>query len=409
MIFVPIIILFIITIYRIRRGMFDAFLILVATKSIVDIFWNYEIFGLSILSFQGVLIAIIFFPMLKNISQIPKYWKNTLVIYLISISIGLLWGIILEPFKSLELIVINVNIYLSFFLIPFFIKNKEQLKKLLSAIIICGVTPILISLFQIQTGVIFTERDTVGLSRYVGFYHDAFPVRFYGFFTLFSIFVYQYIFDVKGVIIKLLFAFLIISSFISIYFVFSKAALMIFFLWSFSFILLSKSKINFLFLIVIGLGTLFLIYGNSVLLNVEQLFVKEIGFQNNTLADNRYVLAGRGFIWESYINKWIDDFSIISKIFGLGVNKPVHNEFLRILIVNGIFGLILFIIFLLRIMNIILNCSAESKIFAIMLFSMYFVDTIGLVPGVYYYYNILVWGMIGLIYYKPHLFKKHNS
>ena len=82
--------------------MFDAFLVLVATKSIVDIFWNYEIFGLSILSFQGFLIAIIFFPMLKNISQIPKYWKNTLVIYVVSISIGLLWGIILEPFKFLK-------------------------------------------------------------------------------------------------------------------------------------------------------------------------------------------------------------------------------------------------------------------------------------------------------------------
>jgi hypothetical protein len=43
-----------------------------------------------------------------------------------------------------------------------------------------------------------------------------------------------------------------------------------------------------------------------------------------------------------------------------------------------------------------------------MLLGMYLVDCIGLVPGIYYYYNILVWGIFGILLMKPQLFIKQK-
>ena len=40
----------------------------------------------------------------------------------------------------------------------------------------------------------------------------------------------------------------------------------------------------------------------------------------------------------------------------------------------------------------------------LMLLSMFCIDSIGLSPGVYYYYNILTWGLIGLFYRRDSVF-----
>tara|TARA_B110001450_G_scaffold146664_1_gene137051 strand:- start:255 stop:1484 length:1230 start_codon:yes stop_codon:yes gene_type:complete len=404
MILIPIAIITIIIIVRLYKGMFAAFLVFVATKSIIDMFWNVNFGSFSIMAFQGIIIPLIFLPVFKKKNILPKSWIKSASIYSIALSFGLIWGLIEIPLATFETLILNINIYLGFFLIPIFIQNEQHLKKFLIAMMICGIFPILISFYQWQTGVFFQERSTVGLSRYVGLYHDAFPVRFYGLMTLFTILLYQFIFKFRGLLFKVFAFFLVTGSFLSVYLVFSKAAVAILGLWLVLLLLFSKSKIKQGFSIFIGLSVIFLVFGDAVSSNIEQLFSKEIGYQSGQLTDARRTLAGRGYIWDDYWHFWVNEQSVFFQLFGDGIVRPAHNEYLRVLMANGIVGLLFLVIFIMVQVKLMFKIQKKVRVFGMMLLGMYLIDTIGLVPGVYYYYNILVWGIFGVLLMKPQLF-----
>jgi O-antigen ligase len=94
--------------------------------------------------------------------------------------------------------------------------------------------------------------------------------------------------------------------------------------------------------------------------------------------------------------------------FGDGIDRAVHNEFFRILVINGIIGLVLLIVFIFRMISHVFQINKNIRVFGMMLFGMYFFDCIGLVPGSYYYYNILVWGIFGTLLLRPYLFIKEK-
>ena len=408
MIIIPGLILVALVLVRIQKGMFAAFLVFVATKSIIDMFWDVKIGPVSIMASQGMLIPVIFLPFFKQKKILPKSWINSASVYVTALSFGLVWGLGASPLATFETLVLNINIYLGFFLIPVFIQNQQHLKQFLFAMMICGIFPILISLYQWQTGVVFQERTTVGLSRYVGFYHDAFPVRFYGLMTLFSINLYQFIFKFRSFLSKVFALFLLLGAFLSIYLVFSKAAVGILGLWVVLLLLFSKSRIKQTFSILIGFTVIFLVFGETVFDSMNQLFSKEFSYQAGDLDDARYTLAGRGYIWSNYWQFWSNEQSFFFQWFGDGLDRPVHNEFFRVLLFNGIIGLLFLLLFLLRIMRRSLLINNNIKVFSFMLLGMYLIDCIGLVPGSYYYYNILVWGFFGLFLMKPHLLINKN-
>ena len=373
MIVIPFIILFVILIAKLQKGMFAAFLILVATKSIIDAFWESKFGPLSVLALQGIMIPYIFLE---------------------------------KPLGAIENVFLSLNAYLGFFLIPFLITNQSRFKKFLIAIMIGGIFPILVSLYQYQTGIIFQERETVGLIRYVGFYHDAFPVRFYGLMTLMSVLIYNTLFKTKSVFLKVFMVLITIGAFFSIYLVFSKAAVGIIGLWIVLVLLFSKSKIKQAFSVVIGLSVIFIVFGDTVYDTLEQLFSKEIGYETGEVTDARYTLAGRGYIWEDAWEFWSTKQTLFFQWIGDGIVRPVHNEFLRVLLTNGIIGLLLLVIFVIVMVRNVFKIHKNIRVFGLMLFGMYIIDCIGLVPGVYYYYNILVWGIIGLLLLRQDLFIK---
>jgi len=263
-------------------------------------------------------------------------------------------------------------------------------------------------LLCLQTGIVFQERETVGLTRYVGLYHDAFPVRFYGFMTLISILIYQHVFKINNFLFKGFLLVVAIGAFISIYAVFSKAAVGILGLWVVLLLVFSKSKIKQSLSLLVGLSVVFLVFGDVIFNNIEQLFSKEVGYQSGQVKDARYTLAGRGYIWQEHWEFWTIKQSVFFQWFGDGLNRPTHNEFLRVLMVNGIIGLCFLIVFLFRMISSSLKIYINNKMFGIMLLSMYIIDCIGLVPGVYYYYNILVWGIFATLLLKPQLFIKQK-
>jgi O-antigen ligase len=408
MIIVPLIILLAMVVAKTQKGIFASFLVLVATKSIVDAFWETKFGPLSILSIQGILIPVLFYKVLLQRKAIPKFWLGNAKLYIIALSLGLFWALAVEPIATIETVVLNLNIYLGFILIPLLITDQKRLKQFLLALIIGGVFPIAVSIFQLQSGIVFQERATVGLTRYVGFYHDAFPTRFYGLMTLFSILLYQTIFKVKNIVLKLFLIAMAGGALLSIYAVFSKAGVGVIGLWVVLLLLFSKSKVKQVFSIVVGISVIFLVFGDAVSSNIEQLFSKEVNYQSGENTDARYTLAGRGYIWQKYWNFWTTEQSVFFQWLGDGIIKPVHNEFLRVLMTNGIIGVLLLVMFFLKQAKSTFKIHKNVRVFGMMLLGMYLVDCIGLVPGIYYYYNILVWGIFGILLMKPQLFIKQK-
>ena len=408
MIIIPFLILVILVLARIQKGMFAAFLVLVATKSIIDMFWDVKIGPLSIMAVQGVMLPFLFLPLFKQRKRMPKSWLNNASVYFIALSFGLVWGLIENPLDTFEAFLININVFLGFLLLPLLIQDKKHLKQFLLAMMIGGVFPILVTMYQLQTGIIFQDRQTIGLSRFVGLYHDAFPVRFYGLMSLMSILLYQSVFSIKGFYLKGFMLFLSAGAFLSVYLVFSKAAVVILGFWIVLLLVFSKSKIKQGFSILVGLNVIFLVFGDAVFSNIEQLFSKEVGYQSGEVADVRYTLAGRGYIWDNYWNFWLNQQNVFFQWFGDGIARPAHNEYLRVLLTNGIIGVLFLLVFVINIIRKSFKINKHLRVFGFMLFTMYLIDSIGLVPGVYYYYNILVWGLFGLLLMKPQLFIKQK-
>ncbi|WP_033960107.1 O-antigen ligase family protein [Psychroserpens jangbogonensis] len=409
MIVIPFLIFLAIIIAKVQKGIFVSFLLLVATKSIIDAFWSYRIGALSILGIQGLLIPILYYKTLLGRKKIPAEWLRTANIHIAAISFGIVWVVLKSPLTFLELLIGNLNIYIGFFLIPLLVFNKKRLKQLLLAMMICGIFPIVVSIYQLKTGVIFQERQTVGLIRFVGFYHDAFPVRMYGLMTLMSILLYQAVFKVKDPFLKSFMVILAVGAFVSVYAVFSKAAVAIICLWTVLLLLFSKSKVKHFFLLLMGLLVLFLVFGDEVSSNIEQLFSKEVRYQAGDDEDVKNTLAGRGYVWETLWQFWITEQTFFAQWFGDGVERPTHNEFLRILLLNGIIGLILIIVFIFKMISNVFRVSKITRVYAMMFFGMYLIDCTGLDPGKYFYYNILVWGILGILLLRPQLFIKNTT
>lgn len=408
MIAVPILIFLAMIIAKAQKGVFASFLVLVATKSVVDAFWDYKFGPLSMLAIQGVLIPVLYYKVILERKKIPKDWLRTANIYFVALSFGIIWAILIKPINFVDFLILNINIYIGFILIPLLVYDRTRLKQLLLAIMICGIFPIAVSVFQLKTGIIFRERETVGLTRYVGFYHDAFPVRFFGLMTIFSILLYQTIFKRINLFLNVFMLIMAIGAFVSIYAIYSKAAVGIFTIWILIMIVFSKSRIKQLFLIFIGLFGVSIVFGDAVTQNIEQLFSKEVGYQTGEVEDAKFTLAGRGYIWKKYWDYWTTDLNFFFQWVGDGVDRPAHNEFLRILMLNGIIGFMFFIMFLFKSIINVFRIYKGIRTFAFMLMGMYFVDCLGLAPGAYYYYNILVWGIFGTLLLRPHIFLKEQ-
>ncbi len=405
MIIFPVLILAATIAIRFFKGMFPAFLLLVATKSIMDTFWDIKVGPLSFAAIGGVLIPVLFYQVFFKIKYLPRKWIVNTKLLFVTYSFGLLFALTVKPLASFEIIVININIFMGFLLIPLLVDSKDKFQQLLVAVIISGIFPIAVSAFQFQTGVVFKVRETAGLIRYVGFYHDAFPVRFYGLFTVFSCLLYLSVFKIKNKISLMVLVGIIISALFSVYLVFSKAAVAIICLWVLLLFTFSRTKLKYFFFIAICSMIMYVNFGAIIYDNIEQLFSKEVGYNDGTYTDVRYTLAGRGYIWDNLWDFWLNEQIPLFQWTGDGISRPAHNEFLRTLLANGIIGLLLFVLFIFRSIRHVFEIHKKVRVFGLMLLSMFLIDCLGLTPGVYYYYNILVWGIIGLLLINPDVLK----
>src|SRR5262249_10184250 len=109
---------------------------------------------------------------------------------------------------------------------------------------------------------------------------------------------------------------------------------------------------------------------------------------------------GRWFGWMDMMNKW-ERLPPLSQLFGSGeIATGAHNDFLQMLFHGGIVGLIMYLSMLVvigvRIGRNLLAKVDEMAVAALMLYLMWVIDAVGLVPSAFPPEQWLVWGVVGL-------------
>jgi len=317
------------------------------------------------------------------------------ILTLISINIWINSGIII----AIDFFTKSLFFPLSFYLFYAYFEKHDDLKVLIAALILSGLFPLFISLFQKATGYVWRYQATRGLIRSGGLYHDVVTPRIYFIQALVAIFIYWRYFIKPGrKIFKITVFTLSIFFFIGLYFLYSKTVVVTMISWILVFSLLRK-KIYFVPISIILILLINYFTDNRISKEIHQLFSREVSFlEGNLQAD--YVLSGRGGIWMMYYSTW-PALSMMSKIIGIGRSHGYfHNDFIRILFGGGILLLSFYIILTLTlIMRTFCEYHRKGTFinFAALLCILYFfMESLGQLPGLYPNLQMLTWGLVGL-------------
>jgi hypothetical protein len=182
------------------------------------------------------------------------------------------------------------------------------------------------------------------------------------------------------------------------YALFSKALIGIFILGGI--LLIFTTKQNPIQLIIgIVLAFLILISNTEILESTNQLFVKEINYNEGELDDSGQLFSGRGLLWDDYI-KMYEESEPLEKIIGLSMNDGrTHNEYLRILILSGLIGLIAYIFFSILIIYksfFQMFRKADTLFTTLFCASILIIDSVSVVWGLYPFYLITIFGFFQL-------------
>jgi len=381
---------------------FRGVLLLLVLRPVIDTSWSHSFGGFSLLDIIGVAVPLLLLPRIfaQNSRVLDnRRWKYLAIAYLTCNSLGLMMLLLDHRYwQFIESLMRSLNGFLGFFILVFYFDNRQKFRYLLIALLVAGIFPVIMGMYQRATGVVWTERQTIGLVRSVGVYHDAFNFRFYAFQTIAAILLYlSYFRPSKRWLIWALITYALCWSFVT-FNLYSKAATVIACLWIVVWAVLNR-KIYYAFLVAVAIFGINLASSNAIIERTERVFSKEIKFKQGEIQDSRILLSGRGFSWESCWQMW-KDLNPEEKIFGTARFSGGHNEYLRILVSNGIIGLTTYI-FLMTIIGWMLLSQlwfhrTPVNIIGFMIFLMWLVDCIGLTPGWYVSYQWFVWGMIGL-------------
>lgn len=293
----------------------------------------------------------------------------------------------------------HINGFVGFYMLQaFFHQGKgKELKMLLLALIIAGFFPMGVGIYQLVTKTVWISAQAEGVSRFVGLYHDAFTVRAYAFQTILALLLYSALYSRNFLIKAVTLAYGGISIVVLIK-AYSKAGILSLLIWAASWTMLQRKFISLLLLGTAG-ALIGAYYASDILDNIMQLFHKEIGAFEGTVETSR-TFSGRWLGWAEMMSRWWK-FHWVSKLFGSGlVATGSHNDYLQILFHGGLVGLGIYIALLAAVgARVVSNLRRDIdplSVAALMLFTMWMVDTIGLVPSAYPGYQWFVWGLIGL-------------
>jgi O-antigen ligase len=385
------------------RDIKKGFLVTIAVKPIIDATWNYNWVDINLLKLIGALVPLFFLwhslYRRENIFKFPLsvFW----ILYVYDTAwISLLVGLENQSILSGTDYFLRIfNGFAAFYIFQKHFSNREDFKQLLTAYLVAGIFPLGMGLYQAVTGDVWRVRMTVGLVRNVGIYHDAFSLRSYAYQTLTGVLLYSsyYLKDNRKQSFFLLS--LAVGAIVVLYNAYSKAGYIIFAVWAVGWTVLNKKPLL-LIALLISLLSFVAIQGGEPIEKIRQVYSKEISYMyHEDYASRQRIFAGRPVIWQNIMHTW-QYLSPFYKVFGSGVYTGFHNDFLRMLVNGGYAGLIIYILLLLatflKILRSLIIKRTPLVTMALLLFTMWIIDTIGLNPGLYPAYQWYVWGFIAI-------------
>jgi len=395
-----------------------AIILLFIAKPIIDATWFYKLpfINLNFLQINGVLFPL--FAILLIYTQkieIKRYYSFLLIALLISSTVfsfvfflinGLQMGgniFIKRITYGLVILFQFLNGFSSYFILPFFFNKEKDKKTLLLCFIISSLFPLITAYAQIFG--LFEGRmlrTTGELMRISGLYYDSTNLRFYSMQAIIALMIYLKLYYNAINNTKKIFLLIMIVSFLYImYLGYSKAAITILIVWTILYFLLSGNTLT--SILIIASFILLYIFIPKIGYEIDKLFYKEVMYYDGTLPEElEYtLLGGRVLRWEAFLQKFINS-DFLDQLFGYQFNVGLtsHNDFMRLLISNGIIGFILyftFIIFLcFKTFITYFKYKDAISLGAVLLFISFIIDSIGLTPSIYTNYSLFVFGIISL-------------
>ena len=249
------------------------------------------------------------------------------------------------------------------------------------------------------TGFQWREAQAEGLVRNIGIWHDGVNMRTYALQTIFGLLLYSALYvKTRNIPVQAMaMGYLAISTVVMVR-VYSKAALLTFALWVLCWTILRRQFVVLAVLGVVGL-LITTYYASDLLDQIGTLFHKELGFMSGKV-EGKMTFQGRWFGWVEMMTEW-ERLPAMSQLFSSGkLAIGAHNDFLQMLFHGGIVGLAMYLSLLIvigvRIGRNLLAKADEMAVTALMMFLMWLIDAIGLVPSAYPAEQWLIWGLIGL-------------
>lgn len=292
----------------------------------------------------------------------------------------------------------HINGFIGFYMVQAFFHHEKGLKTLLLAMLAAGLFPMAVGVYQLATGTVWIEAQAEGLTRNIGLYHDAFTVRAYAFQTILALLLYGALYARTNPMVKAATLAYMAVAVVVMTKAYSKAGILSLALWSGCWTFLQRKYLALSLLVAGGAGAAVL-YADEIAATVVRLFHKEIGALGGTVEVAR-TFQGRWYGWQEMVHHWWT-LPWFAKGLGSGeVAVGAHNDYLLVLFHGGLLGLGLYLTLLAaigwRILRDLRRRVDPLRVAALMLYLMWLVDTVGLVPSAYPGYQWFVWGLIGL-------------
>ncbi|MBN2469060.1 MAG: O-antigen ligase family protein [Deltaproteobacteria bacterium] len=386
-----------------RTGIFVAVLI----RPVIDCFYEarYAIFDIKPTELLGVLLPLIVFVKLfvskeHGFVRAPLAYVWFAYMYLQLFGTAVIITVGGDALLGMGYFFRAFNGFIGYFLFQEFFRTQKEFRILLIIHLVAGIVPLGMSVYQnLLGGVIRSEATIGGLIRNIGFYHDAYTIRLYCFQTLAALLLYWSYF-LKGTEIISRAVLITMGSIIllTIYKIFSKAGYLSLISW-FTIWVLARRKI------LVLVGVLIMVLGVAMLGDsrfyetIETVYSKEFHVMEGKGKTDQ-LFMGRVGVWKHALAEFRIN-SLPLKLVGDGSpHTGAHNDFLRALLGTGILGLVMYLVLLgvigYGVLRRYLQSNTPLNVMALMIFTMWIIDAIGLVPGAYPGYQIFAWGFIGL-------------
>lgn len=376
------------------RNMEGALIFAFLIKPLIDTGWDFKIIGLSLIDFYSIFFLVISYSFVFKKRLFAPRNKSYIGLWAFA-HLGLIFLFLTSPFSAFEGVMRALFFPLGLVLLPYFLgtNNHNNQSKILKYLLIGSVFAAAISILQ-GVGIIneVTARQTKGLERANGFYHDIVTVRIYivqGLLALYFAYRTKILKLSKLTLAALLFIFLAGG-----FFTYSKAFIGIIAMGVLMFLFTEKNKIKGLLFILLT-GFCLLMFKEGLVEDISQVFVKEINYSEGNLEDEGQLFSGRGMLWKNYWDNFNETDSFTQF---LGFNKNdgrTHNEFLRILILSGLLGLIAYLLLYINLIGSAIKSLFQKRPLIFLTgwcLGMLILDGISVVWGLYPYYMILILG-----------------